>query len=91
MTHRVWIGAAAGVGLYIVAGLLVFAIPHPAAKVAGAAMLFPGPMYGVVAVAGGAVTAGWGHSTDLQRQTVSGARRRARGFCDPEDPPWYCY
>jgi len=90
MVHRAWIGAAAGVGLYIVAGLVVFAIPHPLAKWAGAAMLFPGPMYGVAAAVGAAVTMDWGHSTVLDQQSENSRVLNIRGFCDPDDPPWWC-
>ncbi len=92
MVHRAWVGATAGVLGYIILGLIVIAIPHPLAKWAGAAMLFPGPMYGVVAAAGAAVTMDWGHGGETQLEALSSREitRMVGGYCDPDDPPWWC-
>ncbi len=94
MTHWSWrAGAGLLVASYLVQAAMIVWGPPPV-KAAGVWFAAQPGMDPFIFGIGSAVAADWGHGEDavtpLETESSRELTVMGAGYCDPDDPPWWC-
>lgn len=96
MVHWSILTTAFGIGMLIpgpfdvfFGGLGVLVFKHPIGFVIGVG-LYNLAGASVVAIGLSGVLDEVGHKSDLEIQSLESSSMAVGGFCDPDDPPWWC-